>query len=466
MLTYQTLNPRTGVRVATFAFTTATRVAESLTAAKASAEAWATSSPSEREELLRKLALAFRDARDELVALSTLEVGRRLDEARSEVEKCALLCEYYADNLGDGLHGRRVVTREAYVRVVYRPLGVVLGIMPWNFPYWQAARFIVPALAAGNVGLLKHAPNVPQSAEAFTELIAETAGLPLLQNLRLDNAATERLIADERVAGVSLTGSTQAGKAVGQAAGSALKPVVLELGGSDAYLVLADADLDLAVEKCVQGRLLNAGQSCISAKRLIVVDEVRDSFTEKLKLALAKYEFASSDPADDTSFQLAPLARADLRETLHYQVARSTKSGAECLLGGRIPSGPGFYYPATLLADVAPGQPAFDEELFGPVACIVPASGEAAAIALANRSQFGLGAAVFTRDVARGEEIAQYELEAGSCFVNDFVRSDPRYPFGGIKRSGYGRELALEGLRAFCNVKTVVTYTGATGRPG
>jgi succinate-semialdehyde dehydrogenase/glutarate-semialdehyde dehydrogenase len=332
-------------------------------------------------------------------------------------------------------------------------LGVVLAVMPWNFPFWQVVRFAAPALMAGNAGVLKHAGNVSGCALAI-EAVFRDAGFPdgLFKTVLLDSRRVAALIAAPEVRAVTLTGSTGAGRAVAARAGEALKKTVLELGGSDPYVVLEDADLEAAAETCVASRLINSGQSCIAAKRFIVVEAVRPRFEE---LFAAKMKAKRVGDPQDEATEVGPLARHDLRDEVHQQVERSVKAGARVTLGGTVPPGPGAYYPPTVLAGVRKGTPAFDEEVFGPVAAIVGVPDEAAAVAAANDSPFGLGAAVFTRDTARGERLAAESLEAGSCFVNAPVKSDPRLPFGGIKESGYGRELSSFGIREFVNVKTV-----------
>ncbi|PYQ21561.1 MAG: succinate-semialdehyde dehydrogenase, partial [Acidobacteria bacterium] len=337
--------------------------------------------------------------------------------------------------------------------VVFEPLGVVLAVMPWNFPLWQVFRFAAPALMAGNPGLLKHASNVSGCALAI-ERVLHDAGIPpaVFRTLLVGSGRVASIIESAEVAAVTLTGSTPAGRAVGRAAGAALKKTVLELGGSDPYLVLEDADLDLAVESCVASRLINGGQSCIAAKRFIVVESVRKRFEELFVEKMRSKRMG--DPLED-GVDLGPQARRDLRDELHGQVEKSVARGARVLLGAVLPAGKGAFYPPSVLADVAPGMPAYDEELFGPVAAIIGVPDEAEAVRVANDTPFGLGAAVFTRDLARGERIAHEELAAGSCFVNAFVKSDPRLPFGGIRESGYGRELSRFGIREFVNVKTI-----------
>jgi succinate-semialdehyde dehydrogenase/glutarate-semialdehyde dehydrogenase len=339
--------------------------------------------------------------------------------------------------------------------------------MPWNFPFWQVFRFAAPTLMAGNAALLKHASNVPGCAIAIEEVFREADFPPnLFRTVLVDSAAVSTLLEDKRVRAVSITGSVGAGKSVAQKAGSLIKKAVLELGGSDPYVVLADADLDAAAETCAKSRLINSGQSCIAAKRFIVVDEVHDAFVERFVHHMSAARMG--DPMDEAN-QIGPQARHDLRDQLHDQVRRSIRGGARCVLGGQVPEDPGAWYPPTVLIDVQPGIAAFEEETFGPVAAVTRAQDEDDAIALANRTIFGLGAAVFTRDLERGDRIARERLDAGSCFVNAFVRSDARLPFGGVKESGYGRELSELGIKEFVNVKTVwvdpATRSASPARP-
>ena len=404
----------------------------------------------ERAARLRSIAQRLHARAPVIAELIASEMGKPREQGVAEAEKCAAACDYYAEHGATFLAPADVETEATASRVLYRPLGVVLALMPWNFPFWQLVRFAAPALMAGNGAVLRHASNVTGCALAIEQLFRE-AQLPLTLVLA-DKASVPRLIEDPRVSAVTLTGSTGAGRAVAAAAGRALKKTVLELGGSDAYVILADADLDTAVERCVTSRLINSGQSCIAAKRFIVESAIHDRFVEAFAAAMASKRAA--DPLDPEA-DLGPLAQARTRERLHAQVQRSIAAGARCILGGEVPSSPGFFYPPTVLENVRPGMPAFDEEVFGPVAAIVAAGDAEAAIALANRSRYGLGAAVFTGDVERGLEIAERRLEAGSCCVNDFVRSNPRLPFGGVKESGYGRELGPFGIKEFVNVKAV-----------
>jgi len=423
-------------------------------AAKAQGE-WRRTGFAHRSELMRRAGAILRERSDEFAELMTLEMGKPLREARGEVEKCAWVCEYYAEQAEGQLAPEPVDTPESEARtwIAFEPIGVVLAIMPWNFPFWQVFRFAAPTLMAGNGGLLKHAPNVPGCAAAIESVFRE-AGFPpdLFRSLVVDLDATSAVIEHPLVRAVTLTGSVAAGKAVASQAGGLIKKTVLELGGSDPYIILEDADLDAAVETCVTSRLLNSGQSCIAAKRFLVVKSRREEFERRMAERMSKVVMGNPmEPETD----LGPQARSDLRDGLHEQVRRSVEAGARLVMGGEVPEGPGYFYPPTILADVAPGMPAWDEELFGPVASIIEVADEAEAIRVANGTVFGLGAAVFTADRARGERIAVEELDAGACFVNALVRSDPRLPFGGVKESGYGRELSAFGIREFVNVKAV-----------
>lgn len=417
-------------------------------------EDWKTKSFNYRASLMKTAAEILRSKKEEYSRLMTLEMGKPIVQSRAEIDKCAWVCEYYADNAEKFLQDEIVQTEASKSFVTFQPLGVVLAVMPWNFPFWQVFRFAAPTLMAGNVGLLKHASNVSGCSLAVEEIFSE-AGFPefVFKSIILGSSRVKELISDPIVQAVSLTGSVPAGKSVAAAAGSYIKKTLLELGGSDPYVVLEDADLSETVHTCVASRLINGGQSCIAAKRFIVVEKVYDKFVEKYVDYMKQKKMG--DPFDESN-DIGPQASVKLRDELHDQVLRSINSGAKLLLGGFIPDLSGAYYPPTVLADVKPGMPAFDEELFGPVAAIIKAVDETDAINLANKSVFGLGAAVFTKDAARGEKIAREKINAGSCFVNQFVRSNPRLPFGGIKESGYGRELSVFGIREFVNIKTVV----------
>lgn len=414
---------------------------------------WKETSFKQRSELMKNAAKVLRENSEEYSVLMTLEMGKPIIQSRSEVEKCAWVCEYYADNAEKFLKDEIIKTDASNSFISYQPLGIVLAIMPWNFPFWQVFRFAAPNLMAGNAGLLKHASNVSGCALAIEDVFRK-AGFPenLFRALLVTSINVKEVIANDKVQAVTLTGSVPAGKSVASLSGSLIKKTVLELGGSDPYVILEDADLEKAAMSCVTSRLINAGQSCIAAKRFIVVESVYDEF-EKLYLEIMSNK-KMGDPLD-VGNDLGPQASIALRDELHDQVLRSVKQGAEIILGGIIPETDGAFYPPTILRNVKPGMAAFDEELFGPVAALIKAEDESDAINLANKSIFGLGAAVFTKDLKRGERIAKEKLNAGCCFVNDFVKSDPRLPFGGIKESGYGRELSPFGIKEFVNIKTV-----------
>jgi len=455
---FESINPATGHLIKQYPAMTAAMLAAALEDARSAARAWARVDVSVRASMLERLATLLEANQQSLVRLIVQEVGKPLAEARAEIDKCALLCRYYATHAADFLASESVETAAQDSQVSHQPLGVVLGIMPWNFPFWQVFRFAVPVLTAGNAALLKHAPNVCGCALAIEALFLE-AGYPegVLRALLIEVDRVESVIQHDAVQGVALTGSERAGAAVAAMAGRAIKKTVLELGGSDPYLICEDADLDVAAVKCVQSRLNNCGQTCISAKRLLVYESVLEPFTQKLVAEIAKRRMG--DPQDETT-NLGPMARADLRTNLQRQVDASVAAGAHCVLGGNVPEGPGLFYPPTVLTQVRPGMPAFDEEVFGPVVAIIAVHDDADAIGLANQSAYGLGAAVFTQDIERAKRLA-HQLECGACFINDFVKSDPRLPFGGIKRSGYGREMSAIGIREFVNVKTI--YVGAVG---
>jgi len=452
-MTFQSVDPTTGEVIASYPDTTSDSVEARLARAQLAHLEWREVPLADRTAPLLELGRLLRARKDEYGALITHEMGKPIAQATGEAEKCAWVCDYYAEHAETMLAPVQAETDASVSYWTPRPLGLVLGIMPWNFPFWQVIRFAAPAITAGNGVLLKHAPSVPGCAIALEDLFDE-AGFPagLFASLFVDLDATGSLIDDSRIRAVSLTGSVRAGRAVAARAGAAIKKCVLELGGSDPSLVLSDADLDTAVASCALGRMLNAGQSCVAAKRFIVVDAVRDAFEAKLITEMR--EWTLGDPADPAS-TLGPMARTDLRDVLHEQVERSVDAGARLIMGGTVPDRPGAWYPATILADVRPGMPAHDEELFGPVAAIVPVTDEAEAIRVANGTSFGLGASVYTADVEKGERIAAELLDAGNCFVNGIVKSDPRLPFGGTKESGYGRELSPLGILEFTNTKTV-----------
>jgi succinate-semialdehyde dehydrogenase/glutarate-semialdehyde dehydrogenase len=430
------------------------------------AAAWRATPPAERADGLRRLAASLRDRREELALLATREMGKPLLESRAEVEKCAWACEWFADHGPALLEPETVATEAVRARVVYVPLGVVFAIMPWNFPYWQVVRALAPAVAAGNVVVLKHAPSTTGCGLLLAD-VADDAGLPagvlsvLVASPKRTAEVSERVIGDDRVAAVTLTGSTAAGRSVAAVAGRALKKTVLELGGSDPLIVLADADLEAAAAWAVRSRFQNTGQSCIAAKRIIVEQPIADRFTERLLAHVA--ELRIGDPTEP-GVTVGPLARGDLRDAVARQVRESVEQGALVLAGGRAPDRPGFYYEPTVLGRVTAGMPVLTEEVFGPAVPLLAAVDTDHAVRLANETRFGLGSNVWTSDLARGEELA-VQLDAGHTAVNGITASDPRLPFGGVKDSGYGRELSRHGVHEFVNAHAV-TVDGPAGPRG
>lgn len=443
------VDPATGTELARFTPQSTVDIDVALDAAAGAQARWRTVDVTERVGLLRELARVLRAGKEKYARLITAEMGKPLGEAEAEIEKCAVTCEHYAGQAAGYLADRPIPPDSV---VVHDPLGVVLAVMPWNYPFWQFFRFAAPALAAGNGIVLKHAANVPQCALAIADVVRD-AGAPdgLVQVLLVESGAVAGIIADDRIAAVTFTGSTQVGTIIAAQAGAALKKQVLELGGSDPFVVLADADVPAAAATAVKARFVNGGQSCVNAKRFLVEDAVADEFVREFTAAAAALE-------------VGPLARENLRATLHAQVRRSVDAGASLLLGGKPADGPGYFYPPTVLDHVTPGMAAFDEETFGPVAAITRVPDADSAIALANRTEFGLGAALWTRDLDRAAALVR-RFEAGAVFVNGMVASDPRLPFGGIKKSGYGRELGAEGIREFTNTKTVWRGPGSTSFP-
>ncbi|MGC8775561.1 MAG: NAD-dependent succinate-semialdehyde dehydrogenase [Chlorobaculum sp.] len=450
-----TINPATGERLAEYPVMIAGQIDTVLRQADGDFRQWRNSSFGERRTCMKRLGELLRAEATEHGQLITLEMGKPLSQAVAEVNKCAWVCDYFADHAEEFLQPEESEIDGAKGIVAFEPLGVILGVMPWNFPYWQVLRFAAPILMAGNGIVVKHAPNVTGCAIAIEKLFRD-AGFPehLYRAVHIDLDEVDRLtgfmIDHPVIKAVSVTGSTGAGQAVAAKAGKALKRSVLELGGSDPYIVLEDADLAQAVDACVAGRLLNAGQSCIAAKRFIVRKEIVGEFTKKIVHRMQTA--VMGDPFAKGS-EVGPIAREDLRDLVHSQVQRSVEAGAELLCGGHVPNAPGWYYPPTVLSGVKAGMPAYSEEIFGPVATIIEVADDEEAVAVANDSEFGLGSAVFSQDVERALAIAR-RLEAGSCFINTMVKSDPRLPFGGVKQSGYGRELSHHGIREFVNIKT------------
>ncbi len=457
-MSIESINPATGEQVATFEAMSADQIEEALRLSEEAFREWRRRPVAERAALFGTLAQTLRDNSAELAGLVTLEMGKILAESKAEVEKCAVFCDYIAER-GEELLAPRTIeggNDENYVR--FEPLGTILAVMPWNFPYVQVFRFAPAALTAGNVAVLKHASNVPQCAIAIERMFA-AAGFPdgIFQTLLVGPAAVEGIIADRRVRGVTLTGSDLAGSKVAALAGRELKTAVMELGGSDPFVVLDDADIDLAVKEGTRARNINAGQACISAKRFIVADQVADEF--ETKLAASVGALVVGDPTDPAT-QVGPLARPDLVDTLRAQVEDSIAAGAKALVGGFEHDGPGTFVDPLVLTGVEPEMRVFREETFGPVAAVVRVPDEAAAIAAANDSDFGLGASVFSQDTERAKRVAA-KIEAGMIFINTIVVSDPRLPFGGVKRSGFGRELGEWGVLEFVDVKSVAVVAPA-----
>ncbi|HET7575427.1 MAG TPA: NAD-dependent succinate-semialdehyde dehydrogenase [Sphingomicrobium sp.] len=449
----QTVNPATGAPGRSYDEHSIDDARAAAAAAHRAFLDWRRTSFDERSRIVRRAAGILRARKDELARLMTEEMGKTLDDGRAEVEKCAFHCDWFADHARAYLTDEPVDIGGGEAFVTFNPLGVVLAVMPWNFPFWQVFRFAAPALLAGNGALLKHASNVPGCALAIEEVLHQ-AGVPkdLFRALLLPSREVEALIGDDNIAAVTLTGSVAAGRSVATAAGSALKKCVLELGGSDAYVVLEDADIVSAAKIAATARMVNGGQSCIAGKRFIVTRSILEPFQKALVETMSGYEMG--DPAREGT-KLGPMVSVKARDDIHAQVTESVRKGARLLLGGKVPDRPGAWYPATVLTNVGPGQPAHDDEVFGPVAAIIPAEDEADAIRIANASEFGLGSGVLTSDLDRGRRIAAEELEAGLSFVNENVRSDPRAPFGGVKHSGYGRECSAYGIKEFVNIKTV-----------
>lgn len=449
----KSINPYNSETLEDFTETTEQELENVLKKADKTFQSWKKTSFAERAVLFKKLSIILKSKTDSLAQIMTKEMGKLFTEAKSEILKCAEACEYFAEHAEEFLKDQKVDTDGSQSFVTFQPLGTILAIMPWNFPFWQVIRFAAPTLMAGNVGVLKHASNVSRCAVEIEKLFTE-AGFPegVFSTILVKSDRIAKLISDKRIKAVTLTGSTPAGQSVAKNAGENLKKCVLELGGSDAYVVLEDADINLAIEVCSKSRMINAGQSCIAAKRFVVHEKLYNQFKEGLQ-----EKFNALNPGDplDHHTTLAPLARIDLRNDLHKQVKQALEKGAKLVMGGNIPTGDGAFYSPTILENITPDNPAFHEEFFGPVALLFKAKNDKEALEIANNSDFGLGAAVFTKNTEQGIQIAKKELEAGSCFVNALVKSDSRLPFGGIKTSGFGRELSVFGIKEFVNIKTV-----------
>ena len=449
---FAVINPATGEKVTEIAAWDSEQLESALAAVAAASPAWRNTPMAERCALMHKAAEVLRTNKEKYAAIVTQEMGKLINDARAEVEKCASGCDFYAENGPEFLADETIESDAGKSYVAYLPLGTVLAVMPWNFPLWQVFRFAAPALVAGNTGVLKHASNVPQCA-LLIEDVFKLAGFPdnVFRSLMIRAPQVQAVIEDSRVHAVTLTGSEVAGRQVAATAGNSLKKSVLELGGSDAFIVLEDADLDLTVQQAVVSRFLNTGQSCIAAKRFIVVDAIVEDFVTRFKAVVEVLQ--TGDPMDEST-TLAPMARTDLRDELHVQVTDTLAAGAVAVTGCEPVDSAGAYYKASILDRVEPGMRAYHEELFGPVAIVIHARDEEDALRIANDSPFGLGSSVWTQDLARGEALAR-RVEAGCTFVNGMVKSDPRLPFGGIKNSGYGRELSQHGIREFTNAKTI-----------
>ena len=458
----ESINPATEEVLRRFEEFTSAQTDQALAQVRQTFLEWRTTSFAERAAPLRAAARYLRDHKGRLAGLITAEMGKPIVEAEAEIEKCAWNCDFYAENAERFLADQPVPTNARESLVAFQPLGVVLAVMPWNFPFWQVFRFAAPALMAGNTAVLKHASNVPQCALAIEEVF-QASGFPAgaFRTLLIGSKAVDAVIGDDRVAAVTLTGSDVAGSKVAASAGRALKKHVLELGGSDPFIVLEDADMDGAVKTATRARFQNTGQSCIAAKRFIVIEKVADEF--EARFAEAAQGLRLGDPAD-RAVQIGPLARGDLRDDLHQQVQRSVEQGARLVVGGHPCEGRGYFYAPTVLTAVKPGMVAFDEETFGPAAAVIRARDDDEAVRLANDSKYGLGGNIWTRDTERGKRLAR-RLETGNVFINGMTASDPRLPFGGVKHSGYGRELSSFGIHEFTNIQTIWVGPAQEGAP-
>jgi len=448
----QSLNPATGKFEKTFQPHTSAEIETMLQKGETAFQEWRKTSFAHRTDLMRNVVGELNGNTEKYAQLITLEMGKPIKEARGEVRKCATACEYYAAHAATFLADEEIKTAATRSYIAYQPLGIVLAVMPWNFPFWQVFRFAAPALMAGNAGILKHASNVPQCAMAIAEIF-QKAGFRegLFQTVLVESEGVDPLIKDERVKAVTLTGSEGAGAHVASLAGKEIKKTVLELGGSDAFVVLLDADLELAAATAARSRMINTGQSCISAKRFIVEKPVAEEFISKMKAAMEKLK--TGDPTSEDS-DYGPLARVDLAKSLGEQVQRSVANGAEVVLEGGQENSESAHFKPMILKNVKPGMPAYDEELFGPVAAIIIAEDADEAIRIANDSRFGLGGSIWTQDHRKGQDLAR-RMESGAGFINALVASSPEMPFGGIKKSGYGRELSYIGIREFVNQKSI-----------
>lgn len=448
----QSINPATGETVATFAELSDQEIEVKMSKAAVAFDVWRNKSVAERAVVMKKVGEILKSGAEKYAKLMTLEMGKPLTQGIAEAEKCAFNCEYYVENAEELLRPEVVATDAGESYLQYDPLGVVLGVMPWNFPFWQVFRAAVPILMGGNVMILKHASNVPQCAMECEKIFTE-AGFPegVFQYLPISSGKVEGLIRDDRVVGVTLTGSEYAGSKVAEECGREIKKTVLELGGSSPFVVLDDADIDLAAQVAVMARFQNCGQSCVASKRFIVMEKVYDEFVEKFRSNLAAWKFG--DPMEKET-QIGPLYSEEGRKVLEDQLNGSVEMGARVVIGGHEIGAVGAFFQPTILADVSEEMPAFKEETFGPLAAVIKVSSVEEAVRVANNTRYGLSASIFTRDIERAKKLAK-DFESGAVFVNALVKSDPRLPVGGIKKSGYGRELGREGIREFMNIKTV-----------
>lgn len=451
-MSIQTINPATGKIEKTYVEFSKDEIKNSIDQAQQTFLKWKATDLSERSRLMKNAALVMKNKRDEYAYIITTEMGKPINQAIAEVEKCAWVCEYFADNADGMLTKEKIETDGSESYVEFNPLGIILAVMPWNFPFWQVFRFAAPSLMAGNVGLLKHSSNVPMCALAIEQIFIN-AGFPknVFKTLLIGSEPVKDIIKDPRVKAATLTGSEPAGRKIAEACGKELKKSVLELGGSDPFIVLDDVDLDETASIAVKARLINNGQSCIASKRFIVVEKIYESFTQKFVNAMNQVKIG--DPMDE-SVELGPIAREDLLYELDSLVKESVSKGAKILTGGKVLPGKGYYYAPTILDNLKKGMPAYDDEIFGPVASLIKAKDAEDAVRIANDSPFGLGASIWTKDINKAKRMAT-EIESGCVFINGMVKSDPRLPFGGIKNSGYGRELSHYGIKEFVNIKSV-----------
>lgn len=451
--TNTTINPATGEEIKTYSFQSALEAAQTVDEAHNAFLTWREKPVSERADHIRKIAEALKNNKDKMAEMMTLEMGKPLELGKGEVDSCIAICEYTAEHGPARLEEEKREIPGGYGIITYQPIGVLLAIEPWNFPLYQVIRYCIPNLMAGNTSVLKHAKNVWGCATVIKEIFSE-AGLPdgCFNLLFVENDEIEAIIANDKIRGVTLTGSAAAGKIVSKLASENLKKSVLELGGSDPYIVLEDADMDEAIKVCVKARIVNGGQTCTSAKRFIVLDQVYDEFRDKFVEAMKQVKFGDPNDADN---DMGPLARKDLREDLQEQVSQSIDKGAKCLIGGEIPEGKGYYYPPTVLEDVKPGMPAYDDELFGPVATLFRVRDEDEAIRIANDHKYGLGGGVFSKDIERATNIARTKIDTGMVNINTYSLAKPNMPFGGVKSSGFGREHGGFGIREFVNIKSI-----------